>query len=112
MGPSPASPGRPPGAGDICDRDFAALLAGKVPSGDSCHALPPLSALPGLVPRVLADDADHALAPYDLAVLATDLDGWSHFHVVARLLLEAVRDPAARQVVRRELDLHAVAGQD
>src|SRR5437879_13249666 len=28
------------------------------------------------------------------------------------LLLEPVRDPAAREVVRRQLDLHAVPGQD
>src|SRR5438067_1934107 len=33
-------------------------------------------------------------------------------HSTISLLLEPVRDPAAREVVRRQLDLHAVPGQD
>src|SRR6059036_4012193 len=32
--------------------------------------------------------------------------------LISSLLLESVRDPAPREVVRRQLDLHAVAGQD
>src|SRR5687768_4029672 len=66
--------------------------------------------LPLLVPRVLADDPRHALTLDDLAVLAARLHRWPHLH--AALLLEPVSDAAAREVVRRQLDLHAVAGQD
>src|SRR5262249_565122 len=39
-----------------------------------------LLALSLLVTRVLADDADHAVAPHDLAVLAARLHARSHFH--------------------------------
>src|SRR5437016_2562330 len=93
--------------------------------------------LPLLVPRILADDP-HDPAPLDdLAVLAAHLDRRSDFHrlaslltasprlrlrllnqaaartpIISSLLLEPVRDPAPCEVVRRQLDLHAVPRQD
>src|SRR5689334_10067155 len=49
------------------------------------------STLPLLVPRVGADDADHAGAPHDLAVAADFLDGSSDFHVATLLISSADR---------------------
>src|SRR5215470_2231237 len=92
-------------------------------------------ALPLLVARVLADDADAPRAPHDLAVLAPYLDRRSDFHIFSSriisplvsgppgrlrhsaalhlaLLLKSVRDPAARQVIGGELHLDLVPGQD
>src|SRR5207302_6569478 len=68
--------------------------------------------LPLLVPRILANDPHDAAPLDDLAVLAAHLDRRSDFHASLLLLLEPVRDPAAREVIRRQLDLHAVPGQD
>src|SRR5881628_2468338 len=73
------------------------------------------SALSRLVPRVLADDPRHALTLDDLAMLAAHLDRRPYFHrsfVLAISLLEPIRDPATGEVVRRQLELHTVAGQD
>src|SRR5216110_1939216 len=72
----------------------------------------PLSTLALFVARVLADDPDHARAPHDLAVLAAHLDRRSDFHVSAPVLFETVRDPAAGQVVRGQLDLDPIARED
>src|SRR6266849_1597841 len=76
------------------------------------------SALSGLVSGILADDPRHALTLDDLAVFAAHLDRRSYLHrslVSASksiLLLEPVGDPAPGEVVRRQLDLHAIARQD
>src|SRR6266571_9377123 len=73
------------------------------------------SALSRLVPRVLADDPRHAATLDDLAVLAAHLDRRSYFHRSCprpRSLLEPIGDSAAGEVVRRQLDLHAVTRQD
>jgi hypothetical protein len=40
-----------------------------------------LLALPLLVARILANDADHVLALHDAAGLAKPFDGCSYFHV-------------------------------
>src|SRR5262245_20290495 len=77
-----------------------------------------LSALTLLVPRIAAaDHTNHALATHHLAVLADLLHGRSNLHdrfslFTAARLLVAIRDPAARQVVRGHLDRHLVARQD
>src|SRR6516165_3080566 len=73
--------------------------------------------LSSLVPRILADDPRHALTLDDLAVLTANLDRRSYLHRVplstsGNSLLEPIGDPAPGQVVRRQLDLHAVARQD
>src|SRR2546422_8999717 len=69
--------------------------------------------LPGLVPRVLADHACHPAAPDDLTVLASRLDRRPHLHGFSPSgSLESVRDPAPREVVRRQLDLHPIARED
>src|SRR6267378_3339193 len=72
------------------------------------------SALSRLVPRVLADDPRHAATLHDLAVLAANLDRRPHFHrrLSSSRLLEAIGDAPAREVVRRQLNLHAIARQD
>src|SRR5437899_425730 len=69
--------------------------------------------LPGLVPRVLADHACHPAAPDDLTVLASRFDRRPHLHCFSPSgSLESVRDPAPREVVRRQLDLHPIARED
>src|SRR2546426_5945494 len=73
------------------------------------------SALSCLVPRVFADDPRHAATLHDLAMLAANLDRRPNFHrrlPSSPALLEAIGDAPAREVVRRQLDLHAVARQD
>src|SRR5262245_17477028 len=93
----------------------AAILPG---GGIGRGAKPPSEGLPlsGLVPRILADDPRHALTLDDLAVLTTNFDRRSYLHRVPlstpATLLEPIGDPASGQVVRRQLDLHAVARQD
>src|SRR3989338_11239587 len=64
---------------------------GKPPP--ATRAIPCLrfSALPRFVPRVLADDANHALALDDLAVLAAHLDRGSDFHPVSYLNRYVIR---------------------
>src|SRR6187200_422368 len=69
------------------------------------------SALPLLVLGVFANDHHGAMAPDDLAVVAPRLDGCSDLHRVPRLL-QTVRDPTPSEVVRRQLNADAVAGQD
>src|SRR6266542_1677779 len=75
--------------------------------------------LPLLVTRVLADDPRHALALDDLAVLAPGLDRRFDLHVTplssstdSPRSFEPIGDPAAGEVVRGQLHLHAVTGQD
>src|SRR5947199_749068 len=71
-----------------------------------------------LVARVLADDPRHALTLDDLAVLTAHLDRRPYLHrfsvstSIEIRLLEPIGDPAPGQVVRRQLDLHAIARQD
>src|SRR5262249_9632156 len=69
---------RPADAVDVLQRHLAPLLSRKIHARHSCHRS--LLALSLLVTRVLADDADHAVAPHDLAVLAARLHARSHFH--------------------------------
>src|SRR6058998_3373657 len=89
---------------DVREGDLHALAARQIHSGETCHALP----LPLLVARVRAQHAHHARATDDLAVLADRLDRRPHLHVLPR----ARRDPAPRQVERRDLDRHLVARRD
>src|SRR4029079_6579395 len=70
------------------------------------------SALALLVARVLTDDPHRTVAADHLALLTHLLDRRSDLQRSGPLLLVAVRDAAAGQVVGRELDLHLVAGQD
>src|SRR5438105_2476657 len=65
--------------------------------------------LPLLVTRVRADDLDAPVAADHLAVVAHLLDARTYFHVC---LLVAIGDSAAGEVVRRQLHLDAIPGQD
>src|SRR5262249_56143937 len=78
-----AQRGRAPDAIDVGQRDFAALLPGKVDACDSSHGslLRSLSALALLVARVLADDPRDALPLDDLAILPPPLHPRSDFHL-------------------------------
>src|SRR5436305_13875627 len=65
--------------------------------------------LPLLVTRVRADDLNAPVAADHLAVVAHLLDARSYFHLC---LLVAIGDAATGEVVRRQLHLDAVTGQD
>ena len=72
-----------------------------------------------LVLRVRADDHHGPVAPDDLAVVASRLDGRSDLHEGPRIvrclgtgLLQSVGDASAGEVVGRELDPDAVTWQD
>src|SRR5947208_1225461 len=96
---------------DVLDRDLAALVARQVHSGNACHTWLSCSlALALLVARILADDAHDALAPHDLAMLAPNLDGRSHLHLMSfrtvspltsgRPVPSALGRPSARNAFR------------
>src|SRR5262245_5472180 len=73
------------------------------------------SALPLLVARVRADDADRAVTADHLALLAHLLDARTYLHPALTgtlCSLVPVGDATAPEVVRGELDLHPVAGED
>src|SRR5919201_3209780 len=79
------------------------------------------SPLPLLVTRVLADDAHAAVPPDHATLLADPLDAGSHLHVRPCRSrwgernggsLVPVSDPATLEVVRRQLNLDAIAGED
>ena len=65
-------------------------------------------ALALLMAWVFADHHDVAVATNDLALVADRLDAWLHLHGFS-LLLVAIHDPAAGEVVRRKLYNHAVS---
>src|SRR4051794_26130099 len=69
-----------------------------------------ISALPLLVARVHADDLHTPVAADHLALLTDSLDAGTNLHCVP--LLVPVGDPTPCEVVRRELHLHAIPGQD
>src|SRR5262245_48461976 len=73
--------------------------------------LPLLLTLALLVARVLADDAHRAVAADHLALLTHLLDRRTDLHVILWLLV-AVGHATPAEVVRSELDLHLVAGED
>jgi hypothetical protein len=58
------------------------------------------------------DYSDHALAPDDLAFLATDFYARTNFHFIPVILLMPVNYPASIQIVRRQLQRHLISGQD
>ena len=60
---------------------------------------------------VFADHHDVAVATNDLALVADRLDAWLHLHGVS-LLLVAIHNPAAGEVVGRKLYNHAVGRQN
>src|SRR6266508_396892 len=68
------------------------------------------SALPLLVTGVGADHHDDAVTPDGLALFTDPLDRRLDFHLF--FLLVAIGDPSSVQVIGRELDDHAVAGED
>src|SRR5882724_2419172 len=70
-----------------------------------------LLALALLVTGVRADDAHRSMAADHLALLTDLLDRRSDFHARS-LLLVAIGDATATEVVGGELHLHAVARQD
>ena len=78
--PSPQDPaaGRASDAEDVGQSDLNPLLARKIDASDSCHSLSALTLL--VLGIALADDANHALALDDLAVLANRLDAAADFH--------------------------------
>src|SRR5262249_34686292 len=72
---------------DVGERDLHPLVTRQGDASDASHGSPsPLEsvvralALALLVPRVLADDANHALAAHDLALVADLLDGGADLH--------------------------------
>src|SRR5262245_34579816 len=79
-----------------------------------CLSVLPWSALSRLVARILTDDPRHTATLHDLAVLAPYLDRRPYLHRAFFLpvLLEPISDSTSGEIVRRQLDLHAVAGQD
>src|SRR5262245_5868334 len=92
-----AARGRAADAVDVAQRDVDALVARDVDSGDACHVF--LLALPMLVLRDLADDADDAIALDDLALVAALLHGSSDPHVMS--LSEPICNAPTREVVWR-----------
>src|SRR3989442_2110794 len=80
------------------------LLRGRSTPARRAMPLP----LPLLVARVRAQHAHHARATDDFAVFTDRLDRRPHLHVLPR----APRDPAPRQVERRDLDRHLVTRRD
>src|SRR5512141_1621709 len=70
-----------------------------------------VSTLALFVPRVLAYNPHHTLAPDDLAVAADSFHRSQDFHDCF-LSSRAEHDAPARQVVRRQLHGDLVAGQD
>src|SRR5262245_4048839 len=66
--------------------------------------------LPLLVPGVGADHDRAAVPLDDAAALAHGLDGWTDLHRSS--LLHPKGDSAAGEVIGRELDLDAIAGED
>src|SRR2546425_1334192 len=66
---------RPSYPKDVRQRDFNALFVRQIDSGDTSQDAPPCLTLTLLVARVLANDAHHALAPDNLAVLANSRNG-------------------------------------
>ena len=65
--------------------------------------------LPLLVPRILAQDSHHTLAPNHFAFGTDRLDRRSHFHVSFALLLKPIGNTPARQIVRRQFHCDFVA---
>ena len=62
---------------DIGQGNVDPLVTREINTSDTCHFILPL---PLLVPRVLADDSNHASAPNHLTLLTHLLHGSSHFH--------------------------------
>src|SRR3954470_12108429 len=67
--------------------------------------------LPLLVTRVVADDLHAPMAADHLALLAHLLDARTNLHLCLSLLVP-IGDSTAGEVVRRELHLDAITGQD
>ena len=72
----------------------------------------PTSALPLLVTRIGADDHGAPVPLDHTAALTHGLDGRTDFHENLGSSAIAEGDPAAGEVIGRELDLDAVAGGD
>src|SRR5690606_5904133 len=96
---------------DVGEADLEPLAVREVDAGDTCHSVV-LLALPLLVPGI---GADHHGAPVPLdhtTALAHGLHRGTDFHEGSWDLPETEGDAAAREVVRGELHLDAITGED
>src|SRR5437016_5313510 len=81
-------------------------LGRSIPATRAIWSLP--LALTLLVPRVLADDSDHAVSPHDLAMLTARLDARSHFHSLNIGEPRNWRTPQAPSLVLSYLNLYVM----
>src|SRR3990170_6451593 len=110
---------RLPDSVDGCEAHPQPLVGRQINACNACHTRSLVSSLVSplalLVLRVAANHPNHPAPVDDLALIANLFDRRAYLHLYSpflRRLLVAIYDPAARQIVGRQLHRHPVSRQD